>query len=70
VGLRGRVAVSALLAAHFFRILLRTELKTGIEPFREIFAQATTDFQRLQRYEFLHSLHLFFMNFIQNIQIY
>jgi hypothetical protein len=60
VAARGCRAV-LLLAAYFFRILLPTELQTDLKPFREMFPQATTAFQRLQRYEFLNSLHLFFM---------
>jgi hypothetical protein len=59
-GFCGALAAVPLLAAHFFRILLRTELQTDLKPFREIFAQATTAFQRLQRYEFLNSLYLFY----------
>jgi hypothetical protein len=58
-GFCGALAAVPLLAAHFFRILLLTELQTGTQPFREIFAQATTAFQPLQRYKFLNSLYLF-----------
>jgi hypothetical protein len=49
------------VSSTFFLILLPTELQTDIKPFREIFAQLNRDFQRLQRYEFLNSLYLFFM---------
>jgi hypothetical protein len=56
-----------LLAAYFFRILLPTELQTDLKPFREIFAQTTTAFQRLQRYQISKFLVAFFYDFIQNI---
>jgi hypothetical protein len=58
-GVCGALAAVPLLAAHFFRILLLPELQTDLKPFHEFFAQTTTDFQRLQRYEFLNSLHFF-----------
>jgi hypothetical protein len=58
-GFCGALSAVPLLAAYFFRILLPTELQTDAQPFHDIFAQATTAFQPLQRYEFFHSLSLF-----------
>jgi hypothetical protein len=66
VAARGCRAV-LLLAAHFFRILLLTELQTDLKPFREIFTQATTAFQPLQRYQISEFLVAFFYDFIKNI---
>jgi hypothetical protein len=48
-GFCGALAAVPLLAASFFRILLPTVLQTDLKPFREIYAQATTAFQHLQR---------------------
>jgi hypothetical protein len=57
VGLRRGVVGQCFVFNRFLNIITSTELKTNTELFRDLFTQATTDFQRLQRYEFLNSLY-------------
>lgn len=69
-GFCGALSAVPLLAAYFFKILLLTELQTDLKPFRDFFTQATTTFQPSQRYKISEFLASFFMNFIQDIQLF